>query len=208
MRCATPSARSRNANRALARLGAEARQVRAEAGADRRATRVARSVQVVESRGRDRAHAGGVVGGAARRMRCASCCRATIPPTSARRLHYLGVHLARRGRAASPSSARRSRSSSAWPARRTERAARLRAIEQASRADRDKVLAERRERRRVLEHARRRYPQEPKGNPGAARRRGAPRAAGGSAGARRGERGQAVLFPRCAASCACRCAGN
>ena len=72
------------------------------------------------------------------------------PADAGRRLHYLG-HISRAAaaligeqRAALAELARLDREAK-------ERAARLRAIEQASRAERDKLLSEQRERRRVLE---------------------------------------------------------
>jgi septal ring factor EnvC (AmiA/AmiB activator) len=135
------------ANRALARLGAEARQVRAEA--ERIAGR--RRALGAEAAGREAAIGRMLVAwassGAPDALRVALS--GDDPADIGRRLHYLG-HLSRASaalideqRAALAELERLERDASS-------RAARLREIERASRADRDKVLAERRERRRVL----------------------------------------------------------
>ena len=136
-----------NANRALARLGAEARQVRAEASriAERRS-----SLQIQISNREaaiERMLVAWSAAGAPDALRV--MLSGDDPADFGRRLHYLGVisraaaALIAEQRAALGQLERLGNEA-------TERAARLRAIEQASRADRDKVLAERRERQRVL----------------------------------------------------------
>jgi murein hydrolase activator len=136
-----------NANRALARLGAEARQVRAEAAriAQRRHSlqmQVAKREAAIE-----RMLVAWSAPGAPDALRV--MLSGDDPADLGRRLHYLGVisraaaALIAEQRAALAELERLGDEAQA-------RAARLRAIEQASRADRDKVLAERRERQRVL----------------------------------------------------------
>jgi septal ring factor EnvC (AmiA/AmiB activator) len=136
-----------NANRALARLGAEARQVRAEAG---RITERRQSLQVQISRREaaiERMLVAWSAAGAPDALRV--MLSGDDPADFGRRLHYLGVisraaaALIAEQRAALAELERLGDEAKA-------RAARLQAIEQASRADRDKVLAERRERQRVL----------------------------------------------------------
>jgi septal ring factor EnvC (AmiA/AmiB activator) len=136
-----------NANRALARLAAEARQVRAEAAriAERRRALGA------EAAGREAAIGRMLVAwshsGAPDALRVALS--GDDPADIGRRLHYLG-HISR----ASSALMGEQRTALDELARlehdAKSRAERLRAIEQASRADRDRVLAERLERRRVL----------------------------------------------------------
>jgi septal ring factor EnvC (AmiA/AmiB activator) len=140
-----------SANRALARLGAEARRVRAEAQriAERRralgaeaAGREAAIGRVLVAWSRNK-----TVDGAPDALRVALS--GDDPADIGRRLHYLG-HLSR----ASAALIEEQRAALAELERLEQdakvRAERLREIERASRADRDKVLAERRERRRVL----------------------------------------------------------
>lgn len=137
-----------NANRALTRLAAEARQVRSEARrvAERRR---ALGAQVAE---REAAIARMVVARAAAGV--PDVVTVTLsgndPADVGRALHYLG-HISR----AAAALLAEQRAALAELERLGEeargRAERLRAIEQASRADRAKVLSERRERRRVLE---------------------------------------------------------
>ena len=136
-----------NANRALARLGAEARQVRAEAA---RITQRRHSLQMQVSKREaaiERMLVAWSAPGAPDALRV--MLSGEDPADLGRRLHYLGVisraaaALIAEQRAALAELERLGDEAKA-------RAARLRAIEQASRADRDKVLAERRERQRVL----------------------------------------------------------
>jgi murein hydrolase activator len=136
-----------NANRALARLGAEARQVRAEAG---RITQRRHSLQMQVSKREaaiERMLVAWSAPGAPDALRV--MLSGDDPADLGRRLHYLAVisraaaALIAEQRAALAELERLGNEAQA-------RAARLRAIEQASRADRDKVLAERRERQRVL----------------------------------------------------------
>ena len=136
------------ANRALARLAAEAREVRAEAakiGEQRRAlqAQVASREAAIE-----RMLVAWAAGGVPDPLRVALS--GNDPAELGRKLHYLG-HLSRAAagllaeqRAAIAELERLAREA-------TSRAERLRGIEQASRADRDKVLRERQERRRVLQ---------------------------------------------------------
>jgi len=136
------------ANRSLTKLAAEARQVRAAAGrvAERRraleravAEREAAIARMLVAR---------AATGAPDALRVALS--GNDPADLGRALHYLG-HISR----AAAALLAEQRAALAELERLGEeaksRAARLRAIEQASRADRDKVLSERRERRRVLE---------------------------------------------------------
>jgi septal ring factor EnvC (AmiA/AmiB activator) len=136
-----------NANRALARLGAEARQVRAEAA---RITERRHSLQMQVAKREaaiERMLVAWSAPGAPDALRV--MLSGDDPADLGRRLHYLGVisraaaALIAEQRAALAELERLGNEAKA-------RAARLRAIEQASRADRDKVLAERRERQRVL----------------------------------------------------------
>src|SRR5687768_801551 len=136
-----------NANRALARLGAEARQVRAEAA---RNTQRRHSLQMQVAKREaaiERMLVAWSAPGAPDALRV--MLSGDDPADLGRRLHYLGVisraaaALIAEQRAALAELERLGDEAQA-------RAARLRAIEQASRADRDKVLAERRERQRVL----------------------------------------------------------
>ena len=136
-----------NANRALARLGAEARQVRAEAA---RITQRRHSLQMQVAKREaaiERMLVAWSAPGAPDALRV--MLSGDDPADLGRRLHYLGVisraaaALIAEQRAALAELERLGDEAQA-------RAARLRAIEQASRADRDKVLAERRERQRVL----------------------------------------------------------
>jgi len=137
-----------NANRALAQLAAEARQVRAEAArvAERR-----RSVQAQVSHREaaiERMLVAWAAGGAPDALRVALS--GNDPADIGRRLHYFG-HLSRAAGSllAEQRAALEELERLANEAR--GRAERLRAIEQASRADRDRVLRERRERSRVLQ---------------------------------------------------------
>ncbi len=135
------------ANRALTRLAAEARQVRADAG------RVAERRRAVERAAAERE-------AAIERMLVARAAVGTPdvlrvalsgndPADLGRALYYLG-HISR----AAAALLAEQRAAAAELERLGDdaksRAERLRAIEQASRADRDKVLKESRERRRVL----------------------------------------------------------
>jgi murein hydrolase activator len=135
-------------NRELARLGAEARQVRGEAGRVAERRRVL-GAQVAKREGAiERMLVSAAASGAPDTLRVVFS--ADDPADAGRRLHYLG-HISRAAaalvgeqRAALADLARLDREAK-------DRAARLRPIEQASRAERDKLLSERRERRRVLE---------------------------------------------------------
>jgi septal ring factor EnvC (AmiA/AmiB activator) len=137
-----------NANRTLAKLAAEARQVRAEAGrvAERRRALEAQVAQ------REAAIARMLVARAAAGVPdvVIVTLSGNDPADVGRALHYLG-HISR----AAAALLAEQRAALAELERLGEEvrshAERLRAIEQASRADRDKVLSERRERRRVLE---------------------------------------------------------
>jgi septal ring factor EnvC (AmiA/AmiB activator) len=137
-----------NANRALTKLAAEARQVRAEAGrlAERRR---ALGVQVAE---REAAIARMLVARAAAGVPdvVIVTLSGSDPADLGRALHYL-AHISRAVAAllAEQRAALAELERLGDEAR--SRAERLRAIERASRADRDKVLSERRERRHVLE---------------------------------------------------------
>jgi murein hydrolase activator len=128
-------------------LGAEARQVRAEAG---RITQRRHSLQMQVSKREaaiERMLVAWSAPGAPDALRV--MLSGDDPADLGRRLHYLAVisraaaALIAEQRAALAELERLGNEAQA-------RAARLRAIEQASRADRDKVLAERRERQRVL----------------------------------------------------------
>ena len=137
-----------NANRALTRLAAEARQVRAEARRVAERRRVL-EVQVAE---REAAIARMLVARAAAGV--PDVVTVTLsgndPADLGRALHYLGhISRAAAGLLAEQRAALTELERLGEEALR--RAERLRAIERASRADRDKVLTERRERRRVLE---------------------------------------------------------
>ena len=141
-----------NANRALTRLGASARELRAEAGrvAERR-----RSVEIQVSR-REEAIERMLVGWAQGRTAAFApdALRVALsgndPADIGRRLYYLGqISRAAASLLAEQRAALAELERLANEAR--SRAERLRAIEQASRADRDKLLSERRERRRVLQ---------------------------------------------------------
>jgi septal ring factor EnvC (AmiA/AmiB activator) len=136
------------ANRALARLAAEARQVRAQA---RRIAGQRRSLEVQVSNREaaiERMLVAWAAGGAPDALRVALS--GNDPADIGRALHYFG-HISRAAagllgeqRAAIAELERLANEAKS-------RAERLRAIEQASRADRDKVLRERQERRRVLQ---------------------------------------------------------
>jgi murein hydrolase activator len=137
-----------SANRALTRLAAEARQVRAEAGrvAERR-----RSLQSQVSRREaaiERMLVAGVAAGAPEALRVALS--GNDPADIGRRLYYLG-QISRAAAALIAEQRAALAELEQLDADAKTRAARLREIERASRADRDKLLAERRERRRVLE---------------------------------------------------------
>jgi septal ring factor EnvC (AmiA/AmiB activator) len=136
------------ANRALARLAAEARQLRAEA--DRLASRRASLNEQIQQREKaiERMLVAWAAGGAPDALRVALS--GSDPADIGRRLHYLGQI----SRAAANLLAEQRAAIAELERLRAEakgRAERLRAIEQASRADRDKVLSERQERRRVLQ---------------------------------------------------------
>jgi murein hydrolase activator len=136
-----------NANRALARLGAEARTVRAEAARVAQ-QREALQAQVAKREAAiERMLAAWASGGTPDALRVALS--GNDPADIGRALHYLG-HISRAAaellaeqRAALAELERLAGDAKA-------RAERLRAIEQASRADRDKLLSERRNRSRVL----------------------------------------------------------
>ena len=136
------------ANRSLARLGAEARAERAEAarGAERR-KRLEHSATAREG-AVERVLVARAMSGTPDVLRVALS--GDDPGEIARSLHYLG-HLSR----AVAALVAEQRAAAAELERLAEeakrRAERLQAIEQASRTDRDKVLAERKERRKVLE---------------------------------------------------------
>ena len=136
-----------NANRALSRLAAEARQVRAQAG---RISERRNSLQLQISK-RDAAIERMLLARAA--AGAPDALRVMLsgndPADLGRSLYYLSViSRAAAGLIAEQRAALAELERLGGEAR--QRAERLRAIEQASRADRDKVLAERRERQRVL----------------------------------------------------------
>ena len=135
-------------NRDLTRLAAEARQVRGEAGRVAERRRVLGAQVAKREAAIERMLVSAAASGAPDTLRVVFS--ADDPADAGRRLHYLG-HISRAAaalvgeqRAALAGLERLDREA-------RERAARLRAIEQASRAERDKLLSERRERRRVLE---------------------------------------------------------
>jgi septal ring factor EnvC (AmiA/AmiB activator) len=136
-----------NANRALNRLAAEARQVRAEAGriAARRdvlALQVSKREKAIE-----RMLVASATAGAPDALRVALS--GNDPADIGRRLYYLGeISRAAAGLLAEQRAAIGELARLVDEAR--SRGERLHAIEQASRADRDKLLAERRERRRLM----------------------------------------------------------
>jgi septal ring factor EnvC (AmiA/AmiB activator) len=136
------------ANRSLTKLAAEARQVRAEAGRVAARRRALERVVVEREAAIARMLVARAAAGAPDALRVALS--GNDPADLGRALHYLG-HISR----AAAALLAEQRAALAELERLGEeakgRAARLRAIEQASRADRDKVLSERRERRRVLE---------------------------------------------------------
>ena len=137
-----------NANRTLTRRAAEARQVRAEARRVAERRRVL-EVQIAE---REAAIARMLVARAAAGVPDVVTVTLTgnDPADLGRALHYLGhISRAAAGLLAEQRAALTELERLGEEAR--GRAERLRAIEQASRADRDKVLSERRERRRVLQ---------------------------------------------------------
>jgi len=136
------------ANRSLTKLAAEARQVRAAAGRVAERHR-ALGVQVAQ---REAAIARMLVARAAAGFPdvVIVTLSGNDPTDVGRALHYLG-HISRAaGRLLAEQRAALAELERLGEEAKS-RAARLRAIEQASRADRDKVLSERRERRRVLE---------------------------------------------------------
>jgi len=136
-----------NANRALARSAAEARQVRAEAGRIRERrdslhTQISKREAAIE-----RMLVAWSASGAPDALRVVLS--GDDPADLGRKLHYLGaISRAAAALVAEQRAALAELERLGGEAR--LRAERLRAIEQASRAERDKVLAERRERQRVL----------------------------------------------------------
>ena len=139
-----------DANRALARLGAQARQVRAEAGRIAERRRLLKIEVSSREAAIERMLVAWAAGGAPDALRVALS--GNDPADIGRALHYFG-HISRAAAAllAEQRAALAELERLAGEAR--NRAERLREIEHASRADCDKVLAERRERRRVLEQA-------------------------------------------------------
>jgi septal ring factor EnvC (AmiA/AmiB activator) len=139
-----------DANRALARLGAEARQVRTAAGRVAERRRLLRIEISNREAAIERMLVAWAAGGAPDALRVALS--GDDPADLGRALHYFG-HISRAAAAllAEQRAALAELERLAGEAR--SRAERLREIERASRADRDKVLAERRERRRVLDQA-------------------------------------------------------
>ena len=214
-RCATPSARFRRPTARSRALAAEARAGARRSRAHRRAPRALWSARSREREAaiermlvarpggrRARRAARGAVRRRSRRPRAARCTTSATSRAPRRRC--------------SPSTAPALAELERLGARgRGQRAERLRAIEQASRADRDKVLAERRERQ---PRAR------PRRAPISARTAGKSRccaptrrawrgwsrrsAAYRARRAHAGSRASRAVLQRCAASCACRCAGN
>jgi septal ring factor EnvC (AmiA/AmiB activator) len=136
-----------NANRALARSSAEARQVRADAG---RITERRHSLQIQISKREaaiERMLVAWSAAGAPDTLRV--LLSGDDPADLGRKLHYLGaISRAAAALIGEQRAALAELERLANEAR--QRAERLRAIEQASRGERDKVLAERRERQRVL----------------------------------------------------------
>jgi murein hydrolase activator len=137
-----------NLNRDLTRLAAEARRVRGEAARVAERRRVLGAQVAKRETAIERMLVSAAASGAPDTLRVVFS--ADDPAQAGRRLHYLG-HISRAAagligeqRAALADLERLDREAN-------ERAARLRAIEQSSRAERDKLLVERRERRRVLE---------------------------------------------------------
>jgi murein hydrolase activator len=136
------------ANRTLARLGAEARQVRAEAARVAERRRALQAQVANREAAIERMLVAWAAGGAPDALRVALS--GNDPADFGRRLHYFGhISRAAAGLLAEQRAAVAELERLASEAR--SRAERLRAIEQASRADRDKVLRERQERRRVLQ---------------------------------------------------------
>ena len=136
-----------NANRALARSAAESRQVRAEAAriAERRRATEAQIAQ--REAAIERMLVAWSAAGAPDALRV--MLSGADPADLGRKLHYLGaISRAAAALIAEQRAALAELERLGGEAR--LRADRLRAIEQASRAERDKVLAERRERQRVL----------------------------------------------------------
>lgn len=137
-----------NANRALAALEAEDRAVRAEAVLIAERRRVLERSLAQRHAAIGRMLAARQAGGAPDALRVALS--GEDPAALSRRLHYLG-YVAR----ASAAMLADYRAGIAEAERLAQEAAakhaRLRALEAASRADRERILAERRERRRVLE---------------------------------------------------------
>ena len=137
-----------DANRALVRLAAEARQVRAEVGR-LSAQRTSLNEQVLKrEKAIERMLVAWAAGGAPDPLRVALS--GNDPADLGRRLHYLG-HLSRAAAGLLAEQRAAIAELERLAAEAKSRAARLRAIEQASRADRDKVLRERQERQRVLQ---------------------------------------------------------
>jgi murein hydrolase activator len=137
-----------SANRALARLGAEARQVRAEAARAAERRRVLAAQLGQREAAMERMLVARALDPAPHVLRVALS--GNDPTDTARALHYLGyisraaASLLAEQRAAAAELER-------LAAEATRRAARLRGIEQATRADRDKLLKERRSRSRVFQ---------------------------------------------------------
>jgi septal ring factor EnvC (AmiA/AmiB activator) len=136
-----------NANRALRRLAAEARAVRAAAASVSQRQRALKLQISTREAAIERMLVASAAGGAPDALRVALS--GDDPADIGRRLYYLGQISA-----AAASLLTEQRAAIAELARVAEearaRAERLREIERASRTDRDKLLAERRERRRLL----------------------------------------------------------
>jgi len=136
-----------NANRALARLAAEAREVRADA-ARIAAQRGSLKGQISKREaGIERMLLAWSAGGAPDALRVALS--GNDPAAIGRALHYFG-HISRAAAAVLAEQRAAVAEIEQLASEAQSRADRLRAIEQASRADRDKVLREREARRRVL----------------------------------------------------------
>jgi septal ring factor EnvC (AmiA/AmiB activator) len=137
-----------NANRALTRLAAEARQVRAEARRVAERRRIL-GVQVAQREAAmERMLLAKAMDPTADALRVALS--GNDPADVGRSLHYLG-YISRAAAALLAEQRAAAAELERLAADAKGRAERLRAIEQASRADRDKILSERRERRRVFQ---------------------------------------------------------
>jgi murein hydrolase activator len=135
------------ANRALTKLAAEARQVRAESARIAERRRAAAAQLAERQAALERLLVAWAANDTPDALRVALS--GTNPADIARQLHYLG-YISRAGAALIDESRAAAVALERLGAEAERRAERLRAIEQASRAERDKLLSERRERRQVL----------------------------------------------------------